>query len=88
MSADRSCRPVYVYGAAHSGTTILLKWLALHPDTTWFSQYSLRDGSVAGRRRLPLAHAMDRALRPVVRHDWRKEKGRLSWLPPRPLFLL
>lgn len=78
------CRPVYVYGAAHSGTTILLKLLAFHPDTAWFSQYSHRNGSVVARRRLPFAHGIDRVLRRLVRHDWRKEKGRLSWLPPRP----
>jgi hypothetical protein len=85
MSAESNCRPVYVLGVAHSGTTILQKMLAYHPETAWFSQYSLRDGSVDGRRRLPFAHAADRALRRVVRYDWRKEKGsRLRQLIPRP----
>jgi hypothetical protein len=84
VTCDRGCRPVYVYGAAHSGTTILYKLLALHPDVTWFSQYSHRDGSVAGRRRLPLAHAVDRTLRRLFRHDWRKGKPGLSRVIPRP----
>ena len=70
-----NCRPVYVLGVAHSGTSILRKMLAYHPEATWFSQYSLRDGSVEGRRRVPFAHAADRALRCFVRYDWRMEKG-------------
>jgi hypothetical protein len=60
VTADEDCRPVYMYGAAHSGTTILYKMLALHPGATWFSQYSQRDGSVSGRRRWLLAHPLDR----------------------------
>jgi hypothetical protein len=76
---------VYVLGAAHSGTSILQKMLAYHPDAAWFSQYSLRDGSVAGRRRLPFAYTADRVLRRWTRHDWRKDPGgRLGRLVPRP----
>jgi hypothetical protein len=77
-------RAVYVYGAKHSGTTILYKMLALHPDVTWFSQYSLRDGSIPGRRRLPMTHRLDRVLRARRRHDWHKEEQGLSRLVPRP----
>jgi hypothetical protein len=85
VSTQSGSRPVYVLGVAHSGTSILQKMLAYHPDAAWFSQYSLRDGSVSGRRRVPFAHAADRALRSVVRHDWRKEKGgRLKRLIPGP----
>jgi sulfotransferase family protein len=77
--------PTYVYGTAHSGTTILYKLLALHPDFAWFSQYSHREGAVPGRRRIPLAHAADRALRSVATHDWHKEKrGLVGRLVPRP----
>jgi len=65
-------RPVYVYGTQHSGTTILYNLLALHPDFAWFSQYSHRDGAVPGRRRMPMAHAADHALRSVRTHDWQK----------------
>jgi hypothetical protein len=70
-------RPTYVFGTAHSGTTILYNLLALHPDFAWFSQYSRRDGAVPGRRRMPLAHAADRVLRSVWTHDWQKPPPRL-----------
>jgi hypothetical protein len=65
-------RPMYVYGTQHSGTTILYNLLALHPDFAWFSQFSHRDGAVPGRRPIPMAHVVDRLLRSVRRHDWRK----------------
>ena len=71
-------RPTYVYGTAHSGTTILYNLLALHPDFAWFSQYSHRDGAVPGRRKIPMAHAADRVLRSVWTHDWQKPRRRLS----------
>jgi omega-hydroxy-beta-dihydromenaquinone-9 sulfotransferase len=78
-------RPTYVYGTAHSGTTILYKVLALHPGFAWFSQYSHRDGAVPGRRSIPLAHVADRALRPLTTHDWHKERrGLRRRLTPRP----
>jgi hypothetical protein len=78
-------RPTYVYGTAHSGTTILYKLLALHPEFAWFSQYSCRDGVVPGRRRIPLAPVAERALRAVTTHDWHKDKGGLRGrLVPRP----
>jgi Sulfotransferase family len=63
---------VYVYGAQHSGTTILYNLLALHPDFAWFSQYSYRDGAVPGRRPMPMAHAADRVLRSVWTYGWEK----------------
>jgi hypothetical protein len=85
VGVQPTCRPLYVLGAAHSGTSILQKMLAYHPDAAWFSQFSLRDGSVPGRRRVPLAHAADRVLRRIVGYDWHKEKGgRLRRLVPRP----
>jgi hypothetical protein len=85
MGTQSKCRPLYVLGVAHSGTSILQKMLGHHPDAAWFSQYSLRDGSVPGRRRVPCAHAIDRTLRRIVAHDWHKEKGgRLNQLIPRP----
>jgi Sulfotransferase family len=78
-------RPTYVYGTAHSGTTILYKLLALHPDFAWFSQYSHRDGAVPGRRAVPLAHLADRVLRPRTTHDWHKERrGLRRRVIPRP----
>jgi hypothetical protein len=78
-------RPTYVYGTAHSGTTILYRLLALHPDFAWFSQYSYRDGAVPGRRSIPLAHVADRVLRSLATHDWHKEKrGIRRRIVPRP----
>jgi len=88
MTAKQGCRPVYVYGAIHSGTTIFFKMLALHPELAWFSQYSQRNGSVIGRRRLPLAHPVDKVLRPLLGYHWRKEQhkdeGLLTRVIPRP----
>jgi hypothetical protein len=78
-------RPTYIYGTAHSGTTILYRLLALHPDFAWFSQYSCRDGTVPGRRSLPLAHGADRVLRLLTTHDWHKERrGLRRRVVPRP----
>lgn len=78
-------RPTYVYGAAHSGTTILYKLLALHPEFAWFSQYSHRGRAVPGRRPIPMAHIADRALRSVRTHDWHKDNSGLTRrVVPRP----
>ncbi len=77
--------PTFILGAAHSGTTILYRMLALHPDVLWFSQFSLRSGEIAGRWSLPFNDAIDRALRQVTRHDWQKVSSRrLQWIVPTP----
>ena len=55
--------PVFVFGADHSGTTILYRMLAYHPDLTWLSQFSLRRGEIPGRRRRPAADRLDPMLR-------------------------
>jgi omega-hydroxy-beta-dihydromenaquinone-9 sulfotransferase len=78
-------RAVYVYGAPWSGTTILYRFLAFHPHVAWLSQYSQRNGRVPARRRLPLAHAADRALRAVRPHDWQKDAGVIGRIVPRPV---
>jgi Sulfotransferase family len=76
--------PLLVFGVAHSGTTILYRMLAYHPDLTWFSQFSLRGGEVPGRRRAPGANRLDVALRSIP-HQWRKGKTRIArLLVPRP----
>lgn len=67
--------PIYVLGVGHSGTTILYKMVALHPDTTWFSQYSQRGGVIPGRTRMPFGRTVERALRVAIGPDWRKETG-------------
>jgi Sulfotransferase family len=77
--------PVFVFGVDHSGTTILYRMLAYHPDLTWFSQFSLRDGQIPGRSRRPGAGRLDPLLR-FRPHAWHKEEApRLSrLLVPRP----
>jgi hypothetical protein len=76
---------IFVMGAQHSGTTILYKMIALHPDVTWFSQFSKRDGSIPGRFRLPGYRLLDHTLRRRFRHSWLKEEGPLTqFLVPRP----
>ena len=54
---DRAFSPTFILGAAHSGTTILYRMLALHPEVLWFSQFSLRSGEIAGRWSLPFNDA-------------------------------
>jgi hypothetical protein len=76
---------IFVMGAQHSGTTILYRMIALHPDVTWFSQFSKRDGAVPGRFRLPGYRWLDHTLRRQFRHSWLKEEGPLAkFLVPRP----
>jgi len=72
--------PIIIFGAAHSGTTILHKMLAFHPEVTWFSQFTQRDGSIPGRFSLPLHHQLDRVLRRAKPHDWRKGGGGILWV--------
>jgi hypothetical protein len=82
MTPDYS--PVFVFGAAHSGTTILYRMLAYHPGLTWFSQFSLRGGDIPGRFRVPGANRLDVVLRSIP-HRWHKEESGLRRLVvPRP----
>ena len=79
-------RSVFVQGVKHSGTTILYRMLAYHPDVTWFSQYSLRDGSLPGRRRVIGTVWADTAIRRRTSFRWGKERHRLDqFLTPRPV---
>jgi hypothetical protein len=66
-------RPIFVVGVDHSGTTILYRMLARHPEVAWFSQYSLRDGNMPGRARVPLNGWINRTGRSLAGHTWRKE---------------
>lgn len=78
--------PIVVLGTFHSGTTILYRMLAMHPDATWFSQFSQRGGTVPGRRKLPLYAKVDRFSRRMSEHDWHKFHARtaLDQLVARP----
>jgi hypothetical protein len=74
-------RPIFVVGVDHSGTTILYRMLARHPELAWFSQYSLRDGNMPGRTRVPLNGWINRTGRKLAGHTWRKE---LRFVRPEP----
>jgi|Deesub1362A_J573_1020465.scaffolds.fasta_scaffold06859_3 hypothetical protein len=77
--------PIFILGAAHSGTTILYRMLAMHPDVTWFSQFSQRGGNIPGRFRIPFHNQLDWFLRFLLPHDWQKGEGSLRRLfVPRP----
>jgi hypothetical protein len=77
VATDRIC-PIGVVGAGHSGTTIVYRMLALHPDVTWLSQYSYPAlfGARGWRR---TAAAADRWLRRVTVHDWTKTRLARGW---------
>ena len=82
---DSAFSPTFILGAAHSGTTILYRMFALHPEVLWFSQFSLRSGEIAGRWSLPFNDPIDSALRQFTRHDWQKVSSRrLQWIVPTP----
>jgi len=72
--------PIFIFGAAHSGTTIFHKMLAMHPDVVWLSQFSQRGGKIPGRRRIPCHQQLDRILRYFFTHDWRKKEWWLRHL--------
>jgi hypothetical protein len=69
-------RPVLIVGVDHSGTTILYRMVARHPQLAWFSQYSLRGGDFPGRRWFPLHSWANRTGRSMSRFRWQKEKSR------------
>jgi hypothetical protein len=81
---------VFVFGADHSGTTILYRMLAHHPRLVWFSQFTLRDGQIPARSRRPGATRLEPLVHSTVRrvapHSWGKEEsGRVRRLVvPRP----
>ncbi len=78
-AATAATSPVFVFGADHSGTTILYRMLAYHRDLTWLSQFSLRGGEIPGRSRRPANDRLDGLLR-VMPHPWRKESPRFRRL--------
>lgn len=77
-------QPIFVVGRGHSGTTILYNMLALHPDLAWFSQYSQRDGATPERFYLPFHAAVNRFLRTLFKHDWRKSRRFWDCFVPNP----
>ena len=76
--------PVFLFGVDHSGTTVAYRMLAYHPDLAWFSQFTLRDGTIPGRPRRPGAGLLEPRLR-FVPHAWDKgDPAWRRWLGPRP----
>ena len=76
--------PVFLFGVDHSGTTVVYRMLAYHPDLVWFSQFTLRDGSIPGRSRRPGAGFFEPLLR-FIPHAWDKgDPAWRRWLGPRP----
>jgi hypothetical protein len=72
-------RPVFIVGVDHSGTTILYRMMARHPELAWFSQYSLRGGGFPGRTWVPLHGLANRAGRSLFPFGW--QKGTPRYLP-------
>jgi hypothetical protein len=72
--------PIFILGAGHSGTTILFRMVAMHPDVTWFSQLSQRNGTIPGRVPIPWAHPLERGLRRLFPLSWEKTQGRVREL--------
>lgn len=79
--------PIFVVGAAHSGTTIIYNMLAMHRDVAWFSQYSQRHGTIPNRFALPFYALINRKLRTLCAHDWRKRYGSSirDYVIPKPM---
>lgn len=63
---------IFIIGVDHSGTTILYKMLAQHPELCWFSQFSMRRGEIPGRWRLPGSVLAKRVGRQLFHPDWKK----------------
>lgn len=74
-------RPVFVVGVDHSGTSILYRMLAHHPDLAWFSQYSMRDGEIPARVRVPFGGLINRWARRAVGFTWKKQQKWDSLFP-------
>lgn len=74
-------KPVFIVGAGHSGTSILYRMLAAHPDFAWFSQYSSRGGEIPGRFKFPFYRYFNRALRRILKHSWAKEETGFKLIP-------
>jgi hypothetical protein len=73
-------KKIFILGAAHSGTTILYRILAYHPDLAWFSQFSIRDGSIPGRTRIPFTDIYKKIMSKLIFHKWQKRDNRI-WIP-------
>ncbi len=73
-------KKIFIVGVAHSGTTILYKMLAYHPELAWFCQFSQRRGRIPGRKRIPFSDFYKRNLSKLIKYSWKKGKTYL-WIP-------
>jgi hypothetical protein len=79
-----TCRIVFIVGPAHSGTTIIYRMLAQHPDVAWFSQYSMHGGQIPGRVRLPFYGVVNRLGKRFFSVSWKKTYDRKKRHSNRP----
>lgn len=63
---------IFIVGTTHSGSTLLYRLIAYHPDLGWFSQYSFRDGSIPGIRKIPFSTVYDIIARKILIHPYTK----------------
>jgi len=90
--------PIFILGAAHSGTTILYNMIGYHPDVTWFSRYNRpwirwdapQDGYLNGLSRIGRGivtwtlSETDRALRKLP-YPWQKGDSLIRRAIPEPI---
>ena len=77
-------RPIFVVGVEHSGTTILYRMLARHPDVAWLSQYSMRGAEIPNRTRVPFYSLINRLGARWLGTSWRKAFGISTMVLPTP----
>jgi len=76
-------KKIFIIGNGHSGTSILYKMLAFHPDLSWFCQYSQRSKrTIPWRILFPFSNIIKNYLKKKKTFSW--EKGQNSLLFPRP----
>ena len=77
-------RAIFVVGVEHSGTTILYRMLARHPDLAWLSHYSMRDGEIPNRCRVPFFSLINRLGASLFQTTWRKDFDIITTFMPNP----
>ena len=63
---------IFIVGTTHSGSTVLYRLLAYHPEFSWLSQFSFRNGAIPNRKRIPWADFYDQLARKLSVHVWSK----------------
>jgi hypothetical protein len=73
-------KKIVILGAAHSGTSLLYKMMAFHPELAWFCQFSQRNGRIPGRFGLPFLNCYKRNIQRLIPHKWEKVREK-PWIP-------